>query len=434
MYNEIGSDLARRRVVGLMTTLYLLIIFEGAIRKWVLPGAEKVFFFSRDPVLFAALWIALRNRLVTATPLATWLVVLGSALALVGAGHVIVRGVPPIVIAFGLRNYSLHALTAVLMVATMTRDDVVRIIRLTLWIAIPMAGLALVQWRSPPTAWINKQLDGGAVFTVTENVVRVSGTFTFTAGFVHFVAAALACLAAAVLAGLASRWLLAAGAFSVAVCFATSGSRGVLFHAAITILMMLGAEMTRPLHRQRPMFYIGSVMLVGFLVLCVALIFPQAIENLIARQAAASDSEDTGARVIGIVTGGFAQLDSAGLVGYGVGSTTPFGVARTSGIDSPGFAEDEFGRVILECGVPLGFAYMFMRWGLAAWMALLAVQAMRVRADPVPLMLLSFTGVLLGVGQITAQGTINGYGWFFTGLTLVALKPYTQSNSPMKVA
>jgi hypothetical protein len=42
--------------------------------------------------------------------------------------------------------------------------------------------------------------------------------------------------------------------------------------------------------------------------------------------------------------------------------------------------------------------------------------------DALALMLLCFVGDLILMGQVTEQGTVNGYTWIFLGVTLAAAK------------
>ena len=84
-------------------------------------------------------------------------------------------------------------------------------------------------------------------------------------------------------------------------------------------------------------------------------------------------------------------------------------------------AENEFPRVVLEGGLVLGMAYMLMRFALAGWMVWASMRCIRLRDDPVPLLLAPFSIVLLVTGQMTMQGSVNGFGWIYTGLTLAAI-------------
>ena len=45
--------------------IYWLLIFEGALRKWVFPEYQQIIFFLRDPIVLLAYIIAFRNQIVT---------------------------------------------------------------------------------------------------------------------------------------------------------------------------------------------------------------------------------------------------------------------------------------------------------------------------------------------------------------------------------
>ena len=44
---------------NLILTIYLFVVFEGTLRKWIFPGAFDFLFFVRDPVVVAAYVYAL---------------------------------------------------------------------------------------------------------------------------------------------------------------------------------------------------------------------------------------------------------------------------------------------------------------------------------------------------------------------------------------
>ena len=60
VFNE--RELQRQSIVRLIFLLFLLLIFEGALRKWVLPGLSNPLLFIRDPFLLAIYIKALQQR------------------------------------------------------------------------------------------------------------------------------------------------------------------------------------------------------------------------------------------------------------------------------------------------------------------------------------------------------------------------------------
>jgi small-conductance mechanosensitive channel len=75
-----------------------------------------------------------------------------------------------------------------------------------------------------------------------------------------------------------------------------------------------------------------------------------------------------------------------------------------------------------DLGPAFGMVFIAFRLALASWLALLVLRVTRAVADPLPMLLLSFSGYIIVMGQITGQGTINLFGWLFTGLLIAACR------------
>jgi hypothetical protein len=412
---------ARIRVVRLLLVTYVLLIIEGALRKWALEPIQKPLFFIRDPVILAIYAISWRHRLVPRTPLLILLLAMLVGFVILAGLQTAFIDLNPLVAAYGMRNYFLAIWLVPVMGAVMTRRDVLTIIRLTLIIAVPMAVLSFIQWRSPETAYINKGIGDGAVFTVVEGVVRTTGTFTFTAGFVCFTGSIVACVAAYGFTRSRSLLLLAIGIAAAVTCQATCGSRTAVVSAVITCLAVALSEVFRPISKQRPLVYlaaIGGPLIFG---VAIAVVFPEAITHMLERQQTAQQVEDPMVRLGLNLIDGFLVMEQSGPLGFGVGYGTNGGALLANGNQQFNLAEVEFSRVIEEGGMIMGLGYMVLRWGMCLWLLVRSARCIRANDDAVPMMLLSFSAPLLVIGQITMQGSINGYGWIFTGLTMAAV-------------
>lgn len=414
-------EIARLRIVRMIFATLVLLVIEGALRKWVAPAAQKALFFIRDPFALACLYLAVRHQFLAWSPLTLIISGLATAFVALAAYQVIALNLSPVVAGYGWRNYFLYAGFALVMAAVLRRAEVIGLIRWSLWMALPMAVLAYVQWISPADAWVNQSIGGGEAFTVSQGVVRTNGTFTFTTGFVCFVGATFAALSAAAFTSDIRRWLVVASALAAATCLATSGARTTFVHAALSGLTVVACEMFRPLSRQRPVIYLGAFTLTVGLVGALWLFYPRALDLMAERSSAAAQVEDPTARALGLLTGGFSAMEDAGYLGHGIGMSTGGGSSMATGQRTFTLAEEEFPRVVLECGLLLGMAYMILRFALAGWLVLAAIRCVRRNDDPLPLLLAPFPVVLLAVGQLTMQGSVNGYGWIYTGLTLAAL-------------
>ncbi|MBY0468999.1 MAG: hypothetical protein K2Q07_08495, partial [Burkholderiaceae bacterium] len=71
-------------------------------------------------------------------------------------------------------------------------------------------------------------------------------------------------------------------------------------------------------------------------------------------------------------------------------------------------------------GPAFGVCYIAFRLGLVVWLLRLVLQATRRVPDPLPMLLFAFASYVLLLGQLTGHGTINVYGWLFTGLCIAA--------------
>ena len=419
---------ARRKVITIILITYVLLIFEGALRKWALEPIHKALFFIRDPFVALSLFLCFRHRLIEMTPLVIIALAMSVCFLFLGGYHIIAFNLNPITVAYGWRNYFYYLFFALVMAAVMRRSDVDRLIRWSLIIAMPMGVLAFIQWRSPPDAWVNYQLGGGDAFLVTAGVVRTTGTFTFTAGFVCFVGATLACLAAAAFTRGCPKWLVALGAAGAATCLATSGARMTFMHAAVTGLLAFACETVRPLASQRIAVHAGVVCMTVGLIGGLMVFYPEALDQMAERSHIASQQEDSGKRFLWSFLAGFTVGEESGLFGLGLGAGTGGGSMAATGQQVFTMAEDEFPRVVLETGLIFGLGFMGLRLVLSGWMLWQSIRCIRARQDAVPLLLCSFCIPLLLIGQMTMQGTVNGYGFIFTGLTLAAINTSAETE------
>lgn len=405
------------RLRQLIWLYFWLLVFEGALRKWVLPSLANVILLVRDPVVIWAYVIALRRGLF---PRHTFLMI-GSAIAwlMLAAGMVVLPNNLPVVV-FGLRTNFLHLPMIFLMYRLMDRDDVRRIGRWMLLLAIPMTLLMVAQFQAPQGAWINsgsdeafKQIDAGGH-------VRAPGTFSFITGPINFY-----CICAAfILEGLYvgrqfPRWLLFAAAFATALAASISGSRGMTFGIGIVMIcsVLIGISL-------RPRLLVN--MLTGFVVafalmqiLMTMPVFHEGWAIMTARVENGGVQEGIVMRALGDLTIHPQMWYETPLLGYGLGRGTNVGAVLYSG-ERTGFqfGEGEWERVINESGPVLGIAYIALRAGLAIWLLVFTVSQVR-RKNVLPFLL--FGGIYMGLlnGQ-WGQAATQGFAAFGAGLCLAA--------------
>src|SRR5665213_271521 len=117
---------------------FILLIFEGGLRKWVLPGLAAPLLIIRDPV---AIWLIvmawkrglLKPNFSLSATFAISIIGLVTAL-LYGHGNLLV-GI------YGVRTLLLHFVVIFIIGNVFNRDDVLKIGKAMLWITIPMTVL-----------------------------------------------------------------------------------------------------------------------------------------------------------------------------------------------------------------------------------------------------------------------------------------------------
>jgi len=235
-----GKTKARAPAVNYLRWLgyayLLLLIFEGALRKWFLPSLSEPLLLAREPVVLAAYAIAIHTQ---RFPLNRYLLA-GLALMVFWFAITFIAGHGnPFVAAFGIRANYLHFPFAFIMGAVFDREDVIRIGRWWLIGSIGMTFVIAAQFYSPQSAWINQGVGGteGAGFGATLGRYRPPGTFSFIVGVVWFYTFATAFLISAMTQHQRyAKWILAASALAICVAVPVSISRTLILSAALTLL------------------------------------------------------------------------------------------------------------------------------------------------------------------------------------------------------
>lgn len=415
---------------------FLLLIFEGALRKWVLPELAAPLLVVRDPIALWLVVLAWRRGMLPATPYLTGMLLVGvvsffTAL-LFGHGNLTVA-------VFGVRILLLHFPLIFVIGRVFDRADVERVGRVMLWIAVPMTVLIGLQFYSPQSDWVNRGVGGdveGAGFSGALDFFRPPGTFSFTNGNTQFYSL-LGCFVFYfwLSSQRVNRLLLVAATAGLLASIPFSISRTLLFQVAITFLFALVAASRRPR-------YLGRI--VGALVASVVVLAPLSqtsllrtpVEAFTARIEMASDFEGgakgtLGNRYLGDMVKAITGSGSARVpfFGYGIGMGTNVASNLLSGDRGFLIAEEEWARLIGELGFLLGLAVIMLRLALMAKITW-ASYGQLAEGLFLPWLLVSFGLFTLPQGQ-WAQPTALGFSALLGGLMLAALRaPRTTSPPP----
>lgn len=448
-----ARERARRHIVTLVFAIYLLVIFEGALRKWALPQLSQFIFFVRDPLLLLAYLLAWRHGLWPRGE-----ILFGVSLAMAGLGVVVFvlqaasggeSDLRLVLGAYGWRAYFLYVPLAFLIGAVFGRADLLRLGRLTLILSVPIALLVTLQFFSPAGAAINvgSAADEALQFRglgLDAEHTRPMGPFASGAGQQQFVATACALLLAYFVTprGVAKPGLplLAAGAGGVLTCLALSGSRGTVLQCALAVVFALAVGVLGRGGSVKGRALLWPLALTAGAVVLYPVLFPEGFTAFSNRwtHAQAAEARHFEAGIFGRALYGLVDfvrlVEQVPLLGYGLGFGGNAAVTLRASIDGVlvGFlAETDYARQMVDLGPIFGSAYIAYRVAFTGWLAALALRATRLSSDPLPMLLLSYVGYTVLQGQITGNGAINAYGWLFAGLLIAACK---QARAPRAAA
>lgn len=424
----------RRLAVNLVFLIYILMLIEGPLRKWLLPGLATPIYFLRDPVVIFLYAYCLHGRLIVFDGWArTWLT-FAAIVSLIGIIPYILESVDGRAWILGVRTYWLYLPLAFIIASTFDRADFLRFVRWNLVLAIPYAALIIAQYRAPPGAWINAAIGGDEfVVPVAGDIIRPNGFFTYTGQNVSFSALLVALFISHLLVQNKlekSKILYSLSAGAVASCAVLSGSRGIYFLIAATVIVTLLGLNTM---RDRLAAIRATVLVaccVGLAAFLFAHVFSDAYEAMQERVDAAERVEGPiQDRAMGGVFAVLRPLQSPPpLLGHGIGFGSP-GVARFLGHSPQLLGEADLQRNVNELGIVFGLMFVMLRFSFAAYLVIVSLRAARA-GHPEFLPLAGFAALGLAQMPIT-MSPLNAYPyWVAAGLVLASVRIIRPTPSP----
>jgi hypothetical protein len=418
------SLVALQRMVWLY---FLLLVFEGALRKWIVPSLSTPLLIVRDPLVLLIYLQAIRTRRfpMNAPMVAFFLLLIGfivlsviQIIAGIGGG--------PLVSAYGLRTNFLHLPLIFVLPRIFRYDDVVKLGKWVLIFSIPMAALMMFQFLSPPGSWINAAtIAGGQQIQSAMGKIRPAGTFSFATGVANFylLATTFVVFAWAEKRKVYPRWLIWAALVSIASVQPVSGSRLLVLGCALVFVAFIVFGILNP-GRATGILTIAVPLIAAAALLSLSESFREAVTVFTKRwndASAAGGGVETG--LVGRFFGGFLEpfryLSQAGFIGQGIGMGTNAGSALMTGSLQFLLAEGEWARVVLEAGPILGLSFLFYRVALAGLLASRATWA-ATRQQLLP-WLLAWSACRAIVVEQISQPTNLGFMVLFGGLCLASI-------------
>jgi O-Antigen ligase len=429
-------------------TLLVVVIVEGAIRKWFMPSVTELVYFYKDVLMIATLAGYFRKR--SKTPLAikkhlkSIFLILGAfvlytllSMGLPGSPH-------PVIGVLGFKVYCLYIPLAFLMpMAFPDKPTLFRFLKWYLLIVLPVAVIGVMQFlESDPQAMLNRyainEEAGGpvtsiAMFGTASEVyfVRITSTFSYVTGLSVYLPIMFALLLALtslnskqhLKRGVKALYYVALGA--TVVLSLMTGSRGaVLAIGLIAIVFFFFTSRRNTFRRLQQIVVVGALLYVALTTL-----FPQAYDAFYNRTFGTEDRMNEGwERMTGALNLPVNEASYAGLLGYGIGLTqnsVPALMKRLGMADQdnpiPVSYEGEPGRVMLELGM-VGFVlYTLLR--LALLLVVFRMCQMVRDSDSKTLAYAAAAALVfpLVTGGAIVTHTLNVYQWFLIGMVMALL-------------
>lgn len=417
------------RLRKLFWLYFLLLIFEGALRKWVAPQLSAPLLIIRDPVALWIIWEAYRTKKWPHR----WSEIL-AVLTVLLVGLVIIQSVagdnPLIAGLFGLRSYLLPFPVLFIMGENLDDEDLQKLCKFTLWVLLPMTLLEVAQYQSSPSSFLNRgAYEGGGQIGFVAAHVRGSGTFSFVTGAVSFgILAAAFIFYGMVKKGLVTNWLLWACAFALILSIPMTGSRGFVYQlvglvACVGLCSLMGiSQFGRALQILLPL------LMVTFVVSLLP-VFSEATQNLISRFEGASKGVEGGAvqtlvfRMISPIVDRVENNNFASSwMGQGLGSGAVAVRVLTQQTLRPTdvVGEDEFAHEVGEMGPLGGIAFALFKLFLTIKIFGQALARARDH-EPLPMLLIPLAGSSLLFGVIE-QPTTQGFMVIGTAFCIAATR------------
>ncbi|HKV06555.1 MAG TPA: hypothetical protein VJ725_00360 [Thermoanaerobaculia bacterium] len=425
---------AYRRWRQAVQAVMVLLVVEGAIRKWLLPGSQDLVYFAKDILLLGAYlgFFRERPRLRWYRPPAIPAFYAGLAFCVfLGLFQIFNPKLPNLLVGvFGFKAYFFYVpLLFVLPAAFRTDAELYRFLRRYALIAVPVGLLAAVQFVSPASSALNtyarstSDVDYIATFG-SSTYVRVTATFSFITGYTSYLVAA-----AFLILGLLghARWkfrgnlpLFAALGMTLLGMLMT-GSRGPV----LLLVVLLPVYWWLAVLREQGGGATFGRFLLGVSVVGAFLLYAggDAIDAFYGRALGGSDVPN---RLASPFLAPTVVLPHVGLFGYGIGSTHQTAAALTPGVVPYSWlqgliVETESARVLIELG-PLGFLFAyFLRFWLAAF-AFRQVMTLRSRFHRAVATTCFLYFMASIPGGVIFDVTSDLYFWFFSGLLMLALR------------
>jgi hypothetical protein len=425
-----------KRLRAVIWTYFFLLIFEGAVRKWI-PPLSAPFLIVRDP-LAIYIWIAGSRLRIGERRAWQYFNLFALIISVLGLLQIIGTAINPLIILYGWRSYVLHIPVIIVLAGLLNEADLKLIGKWVLITAIPMVLLMALQYMAPEASFLNRGAsDMGGQISGALGHVRPAGTFSFITGPICFFPIVTAmCIWGLMRADLFPRWSVLAASIANLIVIPVSISRTIAITTGLMIVVaLLGAMIRGGMEFQpRRLQQIGIALAVAALVIVglVQVPFVQDAANTFTTrwtqaQGNTGDNSALEERTVSIVTEVLDPISKTSMIGEGIGAGSTV-AAAINGEDGEQFeyGENAAQRSTYELGSWIGPVFVLGRFGLSILLILTSFRLL-YRGSILPWLLMVPASINLALGALD-QTTTQGFIVVVLGIWLAAAKLGLQSR------
>lgn len=405
----------------LIWTYFLLLLFEGALRKWFLPGLSQGLLIIRDPIV---IWIYYLCYTQGVFPLNNkylkrcfqWVALAVILSFLVNQAH-------PLTIAYGARTNLLHFPLIFIMARVLTFKDVLYFGKAFLLLALPMTWVVAQQFQADRFDTINTAAGGvGHQMMTSGDKVRASGTFSFVSGIVFYYCFAIAFIIYGFLVkSTFPKWMLYLGTTATLLAMVTAGSRAVIAECLQVLACVGFLAYFKPNEFGKITGSILGFSTMGLILYTQVDLFQEGLDFLTLRFEEAANIEGNPIEAYFnryyqlIVAPYYYNMWTDWLGSSGLGGATRAGAALGGGW---GHVENSWARPIIENGIIIGGLFIFWRIWITKDLLVACIEGVK-RGNYLAIFLFGASGPILLFGLL-GQPTNLGFAAFGSGLCLTA--------------
>jgi hypothetical protein len=371
----------RDTLAYIFMSAWVLVLMQGALRKWVFPGINAIYLIQDIPLLLAYIF-AFWKGLVWQGRLAWMCVAIAILLSIETMVQMIFVDLSLRTAIVGLHHYIFYLPILFIAPVSFNAKHRLQFIRWNLLFIIPMALLAALQSRAPKGAWINKTSAGDETgFGLATDTVRATGTFNFTLTYSIWCGFAVGLVLGEWLMpperrAFKSQIMLLLCTMSGILATMVSGSRTAVMLAGLAFVGGFASVVVT--RNAKLIVRFGAVLIVlPFLALAAYIVVPKSFNALTDRFG--EDYHEDLYRRINNMTIGFMSVPQFSILGKGIGFGIPAANPGAGANTMLLLSEHESIRTVQELGSFVGPALVIFRYCIGIALLFAGYKALMLR-------------------------------------------------------